>query len=486
MAQGLILLVAATLAADVPPARVGVRYIQQWTSSAATSGQYIAIACTGKLFYALAWQANRVTGVDVYDLAGRKLRFQANVERKARHCREIAASRNENYFLWSSGIAFEFGPRGAYLGQTVTEDPKIRLRGPGRIAIGPTGLIYIADPQIHVAAFDGLGEPAHLRQLPFGGWAALRGLSVNPDGLVAVSAGGRESVGVFSSSLELRASFGRQGTFRGHFSGVGELAITRRIVAVADRGNRRVQVFDLNGCYLACVDGVLAQKIAASDTDEILVLERGKLACFGRRYLGGEARGPFAGYLDSLDLFERGKPKEATAKLQAVLVSDEADRSLKTAARNALSGGTLCFRRHVLEPRAPTESEAAALAERKLKKSVAFAAGDPEREGFNWVALEKGFLALVDPEENVATFEGFANVNGLSRATPSTVEFTPGRVWAATDGGLCYFDRRRGAWRLYVDERLRPGSAVSALKSEEGKLIVELAGGSKVELKLPR
>ncbi len=482
----MILLVGTAFAAEVPPARAGVRYLQDWRSASPTSGQHISIACTGRLFYALAWQANAVTGVDVYDMHGKKLRFMANVERKARHCREIAASRNGNYFLWSSGIAFEFGPRGAYLGQIVTEDPRIKLRGPGRIAIGPSGLIYIADPLIHVAAFDGLGQPAHLRQPPFGGWATLRGLAVNPDGLVAVSAGGKESVGILSPSLEMRASFGRQGTSRGRFSGVGEVAMTRRFVAVADRGNRRVQVFDLNGCHLASIDGVLAQKIAASDTDEILALEREHLTCFRRTYLGSQPGGPFAEYLEALDLFERGQAKEATQKLQAVLVSGEADHSLKTAARNALSGGTMCFRRHILAPRPPTESEATALAERNVGRKPAFTAADPEEEGFNWVAMEKGFVVLVDPDENVRTFAGFVSVNRLARATPSALEFTPGRVWAATDRGLCYFDRRRGAWRLYTDGQVRPGAAVSSLKAEEGKLIVELAGGSKVELALPR
>ena len=473
------------VASAVPPARAGVRYLQDWSSASPTAGQYISVTSTGKLFYALAWRANCVVGVEVYDLRGRKLRFLKNVEKKARHCREMAASRRGSYYLWSSGIAFEFGSDGSYLGQTVTADSHIRVRGPGRIATGPAGLIYIADPHINVAAFDRLGEPVHVRGLPFGGWARLRGLSVNPEGLVAVSAGGRESVGIFSPALELRASFGRQGTSRGHFSGVGELAITRRIVAVADRGNRRVQVFDLNGCYLASIDGVLAEKIAASDTDAILVLERGRVSCFRRKYLESEPRGPFAAYLDSLDLFERGKPEEATVKLRAILAS-EADHSLKTAAANALSGGTLCLRRHILPPRPPTETEAAALAERRVRKNALFAAADPERKGFNWVAIEEGFVALVEPDENVITFEGFARVNGLARATASAIEFTEGRVWAATDRGLCYFDGRRGAWRLYTDDRIKPGSAVSALKVGAGGLIVEFAGGSKVELKLPR
>ena len=134
---------------------------------------------------------------------------------------------------------------------------------PHGIAIGPDDSVYCADTGDHTVrkfTTDGrllmtLGEPNRpadeMSGKPFN---RATHMAVDPrNGELFVSDGySNARVHRFSPDGTLISSWGESGTFPGHFNIVHNIAIDRDgWVYVADRDNRRIQVFDVDGNYEA-------------------------------------------------------------------------------------------------------------------------------------------------------------------------------------------------------------------------------------------
>lgn len=93
---------------------------------------------------------------------------------------------------------------------------------------------------------------------------------------------GNAAVHQFGANLELIRSFGGPGTGKGQFSIVHSLVTdSRGRILVADRDNDRVQVFDENGRWLDCIEGLLYPCDVDTDGELIYVAENdGRISIF--------------------------------------------------------------------------------------------------------------------------------------------------------------------------------------------------------------
>ena len=147
--------------------------------------------------------------------------------------------------------------------------PQIEAGKPTGLAVGPDGLIYVADTHYHrVMVFDPSG--ALLRQ--FGRFGEDDGCFIYPtdvafgaDGRIYVSEyGGNDRVSIFSPDGEFLSSFGTPGSEAGQLSRPAALRVDVQAgrVYVADACNHRVAVCDLSGRpvrYVGSVGGQLGQ-----------------------------------------------------------------------------------------------------------------------------------------------------------------------------------------------------------------------------------
>ena len=132
---------------------------------------------------------------------------------------------------------------------------------PHGVAVGPDDLIYCVDSGNHtVQKFDSHGRKLMTigskgrQSKPMSGYpfSAPTHVAIAPrNGEILISDGySNARIHRYSPDGKLIKSWGQSGTFEGHFNIVHNLTIDRDgWVYVADRDNRRIQVFDIDGNY---------------------------------------------------------------------------------------------------------------------------------------------------------------------------------------------------------------------------------------------
>ncbi len=140
------------------------------------------------------------------------------------------------------------------------------LRFPQAVAVGPDGLIYVADQGSHVVqVFDPSG--AFVREVGVAGTrpgelGAVGAIAVAPDNTLLV-ADSANRIARFDASGALIHAWGRSGTGVGEFhfgagggndaGAGGGLAVSGQYVYVADTGNDRIQRFTIDGGHGAVI-----------------------------------------------------------------------------------------------------------------------------------------------------------------------------------------------------------------------------------------
>lgn len=131
------------------------------------------------------------------------------------------------------------------------------LERPLGVALGPGNRVYVAEAGAHrvrvfsaegqeLASLGGRGQGAGQLQEP-------HGVAVAPDGTIFVADTGNHRICVFSADGEPLRQWGGLGSAAGRFHTPRGLALSGNRLAVADEGNQRVQLFDLEGRHLLSV-----------------------------------------------------------------------------------------------------------------------------------------------------------------------------------------------------------------------------------------
>jgi DNA-binding beta-propeller fold protein YncE len=169
----------------------------------------------------------------------------------------IAVDSNGNVLVadTNNGQIEKFSPTGAFLSILGTKGSgQGQLGAPNGIAIDHVGNIYVADAGNHrvlkLAPDGGLIAEWKGPELGFYG---PRRIAIGPDDPIYVVDQGRNRIVKFSPDGEVLTTWGTSGTGDGQFNDHTSVAVDPKTnkVYVADPINRRIQVFDSNGKFLA-------------------------------------------------------------------------------------------------------------------------------------------------------------------------------------------------------------------------------------------
>ncbi len=120
-----------------------------------------------------------------------------------------------------------------------------KLSAPSSIAIDDQDRIYVADESAGVVkVFDYFGN--YLFGIGFSTLSKPVGLSFDPSGRLFVADCSLHQIFIFAKSGEKISSFGTRGDQIGSFNEPYDVAVSGRRLFVADTGNRRIQVFELD------------------------------------------------------------------------------------------------------------------------------------------------------------------------------------------------------------------------------------------------
>ena len=167
------------------------------------------------------------------------------------------------------------------------------------IAIGPNGRTVTSDPgayllsdTAHVTAFHPNGTLAFPIGSPGNGSGQFNrpgGVAIGPDGRIAVADRGNDRVQVFHPNGTLAFPIGSPGNGSGQFNRPGGVAIgPDGRIAVADRGNDRVQVFHPNGTLALSINSshaghdlfISPSDVAVGPDGRIVVVDRVRVTAF--------------------------------------------------------------------------------------------------------------------------------------------------------------------------------------------------------------
>jgi len=129
-----------------------------------------------------------------------------------------------------------------------------QLGAPNGIAVDRAGNIYVADATRHrVEKLAPDGNVIDEWKGPAPGFYGPRGIAIAPDGSIYVVDQGHTRIVRFSPDSRVLSIWGSKGTGEGEFNDLTSVAVDPRNnrVYVADPINRRIQVFDSNGKFLA-------------------------------------------------------------------------------------------------------------------------------------------------------------------------------------------------------------------------------------------
>jgi tripartite motif-containing protein 71 len=130
-----------------------------------------------------------------------------------------------------------------------------QFNGPGGVASGPDGTIYVADMKNHRIQYfspagDFLGSWGNLG-CGDGQFYAPQGVDVASDGTVYVADTGNDRIQSFAPSGEFLGKYGARGSGDGQFNGPRGIAVASDLtVYVTDVGNHRIQRFSPEGIFM--------------------------------------------------------------------------------------------------------------------------------------------------------------------------------------------------------------------------------------------
>ncbi len=126
------------------------------------------------------------------------------------------------------------------------------LKEPNGIAVDSAGTIYVVDASIHkLLRFDPDGTFIAEYNGPDSGFYGPRDVAVGPNNQLYVVDQGRSRIARFDSANETYSLvWGAAGSGEGQFNGPTGITVENNLVFVADLGNGRIQVFDLDGKFV--------------------------------------------------------------------------------------------------------------------------------------------------------------------------------------------------------------------------------------------
>ena len=125
------------------------------------------------------------------------------------------------------------------------------LRDPNGIAVDAAGNIYVVDASNQtLMRFAPDGRFQKQWKGPAPGFDVPTDIAIAPDGKLYILDRGRARVVTFEPAVDKFSSFGAPGTVEGQFDRPTGITVGGGLVFVADNGNDRVQVFDLDGRFV--------------------------------------------------------------------------------------------------------------------------------------------------------------------------------------------------------------------------------------------
>lgn len=164
----------------------------------------------------------------------------------------IVADTSGNFYVADAGNARvqKFGPDGNFL-MSIDGTAEIRLREPNGVAVDTAGRIYVTDAFLNrLIRFDRDGRLSGQWRGPEPGFYGPRDIEIGPNGHVYVIDQGRTRVVRFDPSSESFSAWGSRGGEQGQFIEPTGIEATDKYILVADLGNDRIQIFDLDGKFV--------------------------------------------------------------------------------------------------------------------------------------------------------------------------------------------------------------------------------------------
>ena len=199
---------------------------------------------------------NRIQVFDSYGTFLRSFGCKGNHPGEFSSPRGIAIDKDRKIFVSDNHKVQIYSWEGEYLGSFDDKgNRESKLSFPWGLSFDNKGNVIVADHGnrlIKIFTPDGrfvmkigaqnlLGLPAHC---------------VQSDGYFIVSDKGKDCVKVFNSEGRFLYSFGKEGEGDGEFNSPCGLSVTQsKHLLVCDRGNQRIQVFELNGTFVAKFEG---------------------------------------------------------------------------------------------------------------------------------------------------------------------------------------------------------------------------------------
>lgn len=168
--------------------------------------------------------------------------------------RGIAADRKGNFFVADTGNARiqKFDAEGnfmATLGKSGTADGEIKE--PNGIAIDDAGNIYVTDAANQkLVKLDSTGNTLKEWKGPDPGFYGPRDIAFGPNKQLYIVDQGRTRIVKFDPATEAFTSWGTAGSGESQFHESTGITVGGGFVFVADLGNNRIQVFDLDGKFI--------------------------------------------------------------------------------------------------------------------------------------------------------------------------------------------------------------------------------------------
>lgn len=128
---------------------------------------------------------------------------------------------------------------------------KGEFRDPNGLVLDDSGRIYVADAGNHkLVQLDEAGNVINEWNVPGNGFYGPRDIAAAPDGRLYIIDQGRSRIVRFAPDTGTFETFGTAGSGDGEFAGATGLGIGGGYVFVADAGNNRIQVFDMDMSFV--------------------------------------------------------------------------------------------------------------------------------------------------------------------------------------------------------------------------------------------